>query len=134
MLLFSIQSHAFLSCNDPYTHTTKPHFQPLRLISSQVPNLYTCSFTLLCCGVWFVGGRIDYGVLVSPGLLHPEQQDIRFLHPCHQGQSEFLPSTPSDLTHKHINPPSLCIDRIHHPLYIHPGHTIALLFIPFNTI
>lgn len=48
-----------------------------------------------CLGVWLVGGFIDQRVLVSPGLLHPEQQGIRPLHPCRQSQSESPPCASS---------------------------------------
>lgn len=125
----AVMTHTLIWLVQLVNHTFSP-CPPLNQF--QCPHPYTCSFTLLCCGVWFVGGCIDKGVLVSPGLLHPEQQDIRPLHPCRQGQSEFPPPTPSDLTHKHIIPPSLCIHHIHHPLYIHPGHTTPLVFIPWH--
>lgn len=80
------------------------HFLPLHipyviyLTNSVSSSLHPLLHHLLCCGTFVVFWRFfDRGVVISPGLLHPEQQDIRPQRPCHQSQSESHPLTPSHL-------------------------------------
>lgn len=82
-----------LSC---HPSPSKP-LHALRLIRRQVPSPHVHLLLrprhVVACGWSEV--LLTSGVLVSPGLLHPEQQGIRPLHPCRQGQSESLPCTSS---------------------------------------
>lgn len=68
------QTHTF----NPNTHVRTP------------PPVHPPSCVVACSWLEVVLIR---GCLSPSGLLHPEQQDIRPLHPCRQGQSESLPST-----------------------------------------
>lgn len=84
------------------------------------------------CGWWEV--LLTSGVLVSPGLLHPEQQGIRPLHPCRQSQSESPPCASSHtrassyLLSPHASPILHPSTQDQHPGFLGPLKSLWKLF------